>query len=338
MKKTVAIILMAVLAISLTGCGKKEKEIKHIKKYISTIHYSDDIETVTEVLYNEKGLATEMRSQGDSMDFKYDFDEHDNPTKVVAKRDNEKVELTLENDYEGDKLKKVFLTALEYDDRKIDLSKEGEQLEYEPAMYISTFLPLITGYDNYRDVDFECPGTGALIKRSDEKNVYSRTTQQHIYGVTFTEKKSDGSWVETKINGNIENNEYVPGNTTMSTYDKDNKVSEILYEFYDPEITINLYFEYERHDDGDGYYLESKIKDNDAKTQNDEQAVAAKMFIGTICFKYYYDKDDILTKVEKTAENNKDITYYNEDGSIHKSEFIYSETYYSSIEYEYWEK
>ena len=147
MKKLIALVLMVTVLVSFTGCGKKEEKVRHIKSYKSTSYYGDE-SVSTELVYNERGLATEMKSMDDKISVTYDFDKNDNPTKAVAQRGDEGFTITLENEYDGDKLKKVIIASLEYDDEVFDLSKETTEKLDEPAMYVSVFLSFISNFEN----------------------------------------------------------------------------------------------------------------------------------------------------------------------------------------------
>ena len=335
MKKLIALVLMITVLVSFSGCGKKEEKVRHIKSYKSTSYYGDE-SVSTELVYNEKGLATEMKGSGDKISVTYNFDKYDNPTKVVAQRGKEGFTITLENEYDGDKLKKVIITSLEYDDEVFDLSKEPAEWRDEPAMYVSVFLPFISNFENYSDVDIECPGTGSVIRRSDKDNIFTRTVQMKYYSEVTNVKNEDGTMITTSISGSIKDNKYVPGNSTKTTYDKDNKITEIELSMYDSEASITLYFEYKRHDDGDGYYEESYIRDYKISADaNTEETIES----GLDSFKniFYYDKNDVITKQEKTMDFTKDIVYYNEDGFEQKMERYNGDTLSSVNEYEYWD-
>ena len=218
MKKIIALVLMITVLVSFSGCGKKEEKIRHIKSYKSTSYYGDE-SVSTELVYNERGLATEMKSLGDKISVTYNFDKYDNPTKAVAQRGEEDFTITLENEYDWDKLKKVIITSLEYDNEVFDLSKESAEWRDEPAMYVSVFLPFISNFENYSDIDIECPGTGSVIRRSDKDNIFTRTVQMKYYSEVTNVKNEDGTMITTSISGSIKDNEYVPGNSTFRGFD-----------------------------------------------------------------------------------------------------------------------
>ncbi len=335
MKKLIALVLMITVLVNFSGCGKKEEKVRHIKSYKSTSYYGDE-SVSTELVYNERGLATEMKSLDDKISVTYNFDKYDNPTKAVAQRGDEGFTITLENEYDGDKLKKVIIASLEYDDEVFDLSKETTEKLDEPAMYVSVFLSFISNFENYRDIDIECPATGSVIRRTDKDNIFTRTVQLNYYSEVTNARKEDGTLITTSVSGSIKDNELVPSYSTITTCDKNNKVTGMELSMYDPEYTLKLYFDYERHDDGDGYYEESDIRDYEISADADikESVESGLDSFKVIC---YYDKHDLLTKQEKTVDLTKDITYYNEDGSVLKGERYSGGTLYSSYEYEYWD-
>ena len=105
---------------------------------------------------------------------------------------------------------------------------------------------------------------------------------------------------------------------------------------YDSGVLITLYFEYKRHDDGDGYYEESYIRDYKISADaNTKETIES----GLDSFKniFYYDKNDVITKQEKAMDFTKDIVYYNEDGFEQKMERYNRDTLSSVYEYEYWD-
>lgn len=333
MKKLIALFLILTVLVSFTGCGKKEEKVRHIKSYKTTSYYGDEIVS-TELVYNEKGLATEMNSSDDKISVTYNFDKNNNPTKAVVQRGEKSLTFTLENEYDEDKLKKVIIASLEYDDEVFDLSKKLTERLDEPAMYVTVFLPLISNYDNYRDVDIECPGTGSVMRRSDKDKGFTRTVQMNYYSEVTNEKTEDGTMITTSISGNIKDNEFVPSHSTKTACDKNNKVTEMEISMYDPEYSFKLYFEYERHDDGDGYYEESHIKDYTISADADTKE-SIKNGLDSYKIICYYDKNNVITKQEKTGDLTKDITYYNKDGSVQRGEKYSRDTLYSSYEYEY---
>lgn len=86
----------------------------------------------------------------------------------------------------------------------------------------------------------------------------------------------------------------------------------------------------------DGYYEESYIRDYKISTDaNTKETIES----GLDSFKniFYYDKNDVITKQEKTMDFTKDIVYYNEDGFEQKMERYNRDTLSSVYEYEYWD-
>ena len=338
MKRVIAIVLLLALSAGITGCSKKEEKIKHIKSYKTINYYEGEENDYTEFIYNEKGLATEMRSADDKVDITYNFDDHNNPTRVVANRGDKAVTYTMEYEYDGDELKKMIIASLEYDDEKYDLTEQLTEEDFSmPAMYVTILLSLISNYDNFRGVDIECPGTGAIMKRSDADNGFTRNVQLHYYSEVTTEKSKDGTVVTTSLSGNIENNEYVPDHSQKTTYDKDNKLTEMVITSYNPDTSVKFTFEYERHDEGDGYYEEASIKDykimvGEQEIKQDVEEVVDEFKI--IC---HYNKDDVPTKREVTTDANTEITYYNGEGAVKRGERYYSDQLFSAFEYEYWD-